>query len=61
MISRLILNLHEHANAGILTEPTDSVVQAVAPLSSFFDDLPMTEAELETQNRILTRLRNLRS
>lgn len=61
MISRLILNLHEHASAGILTEPTDSVIQAVAPLSSFFDDLPMTEAALETQNRILTRLRNLRS
>ncbi|KAJ7459995.1 hypothetical protein B0H11DRAFT_2047763 [Mycena galericulata] len=33
MISRLILNLHERADAGILTEPTESAPQPNPPLS----------------------------
>ncbi|KAJ6526722.1 hypothetical protein B0H19DRAFT_1196860 [Mycena capillaripes] len=59
MISRLILNLHEHAKAGIFTEPTDSVVHAGAALTSV-DDAPMTEVERDTQDRILNHLRSLR-
>ncbi|KAJ7135668.1 hypothetical protein C8R44DRAFT_768839 [Mycena epipterygia] len=38
MISRLILNLHEHANVGVLTERTNQVVDNNIPLGSL-DDL----------------------
>ncbi|KAF7341261.1 hypothetical protein MVEN_01861900 [Mycena venus] len=55
MISRLLLNLHEHASAGILTEPADPH----AHLSSV-DGEPMTEVD-ETNRRILNDLGGLRS
>jgi hypothetical protein len=55
MISRLILNLHEHANTGILTEPSnrDSLLS--------IDDPLMTEMDGNEQNRILNHLRSLHS
>ncbi|KAJ7863977.1 hypothetical protein B0H14DRAFT_3606096 [Mycena olivaceomarginata] len=55
MISRLILNLHEHADAGILTQPAnrDSIVS--------IDDALMTEIDGDEQNRILNHLRSLHS
>ncbi|KAJ6484494.1 hypothetical protein C8R47DRAFT_1321554 [Mycena vitilis] len=50
MISRLILNLHEHANAGIMTDMNSDVVQQNVPLRSL-PDIPMvlTEPELSSQ------------
>ncbi|KAJ7673895.1 hypothetical protein DFH06DRAFT_1081727 [Mycena polygramma] len=60
MISRLILNLHEHANAGIMTEPTESIVEPNALTDS--EGAPeMTELDQETQDRIRNQLRSLRS
>ncbi|KAF7368466.1 hypothetical protein MVEN_00169800 [Mycena venus] len=61
MISRLILNLHEHAHDGILTEPADSSVQfdhSPSPLSSVDEDVSMAEVD---RDLILNRLRSLRS
>ncbi|KAJ7096572.1 hypothetical protein B0H15DRAFT_825645 [Mycena belliarum] len=44
MISRLILNLHEHANAGLLTEKTKQTVRAY-PLDSLDDSMFMTDID----------------
>ncbi|KAF7350273.1 hypothetical protein MVEN_01331300 [Mycena venus] len=47
MISRMILNLHEHANIGILSETTHHVVQNNIPLGSQADiPMIMTDSEL---------------
>lgn len=55
MISRLILNLHEHADTGIFTQPVnrDSILS--------IDDALMTEMDGDEQNRILNHLRSLHS
>ncbi|KAJ7115093.1 hypothetical protein C8R43DRAFT_125057 [Mycena crocata] len=46
MISRLILNLHRHANAGIFTDLTGGVVESNIPLGSLIHiDVPMTQVD----------------
>ncbi|KAJ7637348.1 hypothetical protein DFH06DRAFT_1478816 [Mycena polygramma] len=50
MISRLILNLHEHANAGIMTEMSSDIVQQNVPLRSLPDiRMVLTEPEVSSQ------------
>jgi len=65
MISRLILNLHEHATDGILTEPADSSVQfnsSLSPLSSVDEEEDVSMVETDRDRIIIqNRLRSLRS